>query len=217
MSTALRYATVCLILLAPGCAGVQKRSTAPASSSAEARLYLVSHNNWHSGLVMRRKDVPDDRWPEKDDFGACDLIEVGWGDRDYYMAERATSGLAVKAALLPTASVLHVMGAKGLPQQCFPHSRIIEFEVGRDAVAEACRFIEGYYDRDKRGRSVCLGKGLYGGSRFYSANGKFWLFNTCNTWTARGLRAAGIPVSGFMLITAASLQKRALKHGTPIN
>jgi len=144
-------------------------------------------------------------------------LEVGWGDRDYYMAERATSGLGLKATLLPSASVLHVVGTKGEPRQCFPHSQIIEFEVDKSALAETCRFIEGAYRRNAYGGSVCLGKGLYGDSKFYSANGTFWLFSTCNTWTARGLRAASIPVSGVLLITATSLQRRALKHGKSID
>ncbi|UCD90736.1 MAG: DUF2459 domain-containing protein [Desulfobacterales bacterium] len=28
-----------------------------------------------------------------------------------------------------------------------------------------------------------MGKGKYGYSKFYSAKGTFYLFNTCNTWS----------------------------------
>ncbi len=43
-------------------------------------------------------------------------------------------------------------------------------------------------------RAKATGPGLYAASLFYPAVGRFHLFNTCNTWTARALAAAGFDV-----------------------
>ena len=40
-----------------------------------------------------------------------------------------------------------------------------------------------------------LGRGLYGASLFYPANGHFSIFKVCNHWIADLLGAAGLPVA----------------------
>ncbi len=48
----------------------------------------------------------------------------------------------------------------------------------------------------------------YPDSNFYDARGRFHLFNTCNTWTARTLRAGGVNLSPSGVITADELVVR---------
>lgn len=50
-------------------------------------VWVVRHR-WHTGLVVRREDVPADIWPERDDFPGAEYLEVGWGERDFYQARR---------------------------------------------------------------------------------------------------------------------------------
>ena len=53
-----------------------------------------------------------------------------------------------------------------------------------------------------------ISRGLYPDSRFYNALGEFHLFNTCNTWTARMLRAGGVALSPSGIVTADGLMAR---------
>jgi hypothetical protein len=55
-----------------------------------------------------------------------------------------------------------------------------------------------------------LGSGLYGDSRFYPARETFHLFNTCNVWTARALRSAGLPVRDAITTEGLMAQVRRL-------
>jgi len=50
-----------------------------------------------------------------------------------------------------------------------------------------------------------LASGLGANSLFYPARGKFHLFNTCNSWTARALKAAGYPLGMLDPVTADEL------------
>ena len=47
-----------------------------------------------------------------------------------------------------------------------------------------------------------------GAGRFYAAQGRFHLGNTCNTWTARMLRAAGVDIDPGGVVTAGDLMGR---------
>jgi hypothetical protein len=69
-------------------------------------VYVVDHNNWHTGIVVRRQDIPDNLWPEHHDFTDFEYMEVEWGDRDYYRASEPTLWITMKAASMP---LRHVM------------------------------------------------------------------------------------------------------------
>ena len=63
-------------------------------------------------------------------------------------------------------------------------------------------------ERPRGGRAEPISRGLYLDSNFYKARGTFHLFNTCNTWTARMLRAGGVNLSPSGVITADELVAR---------
>ncbi|MCU0344879.1 MAG: DUF2459 domain-containing protein, partial [Ignavibacterium sp.] len=50
---------------------------------------------------------------------------------------------------------------------------------------------------------------------YYKANGSYHLFNTCNTWLAKGLKEAGIDTEDNILLTEQLFNELA-KIGTVI-
>ena len=175
-------------------------------------MYLVSHG-WHTGIVVRRADLPAEVWPESEDFPAAEYLEVGWGDRDFYQSAEFDWSIALKAALWPTPSVLHLVGFSGSVVDYFPHSEVLEVELSHPGFKRLVAFVHDRFDRNGAVRAIRLRAGLYGQSAFYPARGKFHLFNTCNVWTARALRTAGLPVTPFYAITTDSLMSQARQSG----
>ncbi|MBI4012407.1 MAG: DUF2459 domain-containing protein [Candidatus Rokubacteria bacterium] len=165
----------------------------------------------HTGLVVRQADVPADLWPERHDVADTEYLEVGWGDRAFYQAPRATLGLALKALFWPTSSVLHVVVFDQPPGVMFPAREIVPIRASAREVAELSRFVADTYARDTLGRAIPLGPGLYGLSRFYLARERYSLLNTCNHWTARALRAAGCPTTPSYGFTAGRVMEEARK------
>lgn len=155
-----------------------------------SELHIVSHG-WHAGIVIRRADIPVGVWPETADFPDAEFLEVGWGDRVYYQARNPGLGAMLKAAFWPTPSVLHVAGFRGPVSGYFPHSRVIVLPVTRAGLARLTVFIDAAHDRPAPAATPRLGRGLYGDSYYYAARESFHLFNNCNRWIARALRAAG--------------------------
>ena len=197
------------------CATPVSDMPAPSESEPHKTIYLVSHG-WHAGIVLRRADIPDSVWPELGDFPDTDYLEVGWGDMDFYQTADPHMGLILKAALLPTASVLHIVGFNGPVPAYFPYSEIIRIELSSAGFEHLSRTIAASFALDEAGNVRSPGPGLYGNSRFYQSRETYHLFNTCNVWTARALRAAGLPITPTRAISEESLMSQARKFGTVV-
>jgi uncharacterized protein (TIGR02117 family) len=171
----------------------------------------VDHG-WHTGLVVRADDVPVGLWPERADFPGARYLEVAWGDREFYMAPHGTLGLALKAAVVSRGSVLHVVGLAEPPARYFAGREVVEVELSEPGVAALAAFVDAAHARGAAPRAPRLAPGLYGDSAFYPSAARYSLVNTCNTWIAAALRAAGCPVTPAWALTAGEVlrQVRAL-------
>jgi len=161
--------------------------------SRAATIVVISHG-WHTGLVIRRGDIPDGLWPENRQAPPGEYLEIGWGQREFYQTQGPNLLQALRAALWPAPSVLHVVGFNGSVQEMFPNSERVVLQVDAAGMARLAHHISNAYERDSAGRVERLGAGLYGDSRFFAGREKFHLFRTCNVWTAQALRLAGCPV-----------------------
>jgi len=161
---------------------------APAKSS----VYVMS-NGFHTGLILPTADIPQGVWPELKDVPQHPWVEVGWGSEIFYRAKSITAPV-VFGAVLPNASVLHVVGWDLPPQETFAEGDLICLEVEPEQLKALCQHIHETYALDASGNAENLGPGIYGDSTFFRARGKYFFPNTCNVWTARGLKKAGFPI-----------------------
>lgn len=200
-----------LALLALGaCAAPPPNPVPPHDGGPRVAIYLVAHDK-HSGIAVRRADIPAGLWPEIRDFPRAEYLEVGWGDRDYYYGRNQGLWDALRAAFgSNNPSVLHVVGVRGTLTENFPASEIVEARITRDGFDRLMRYIHDEYDRAGVSVAAPLGPGLYGDSRFYPARQTFSLSRTCNVWTARGLRDAGLPVEDSITMEGVMSQVRGI-------
>lgn len=212
----LRSIFLSALLLALCACSLPRAGSAPPRDGAPAAIYLVSHG-WHTGLAVRRADIPVGLWPESRDFPEADYLEVGWGDHDFYRSPDPGLWLTLRAALWPTPSVLHVVGVRDPLAAYFGASEVIELRLSRAGLERLMHYIHDAHARDDAPAGTplgSLGPGPYGDSRFYPARATFHLLRTCNVWTARALRAAGLPVRDA--ITREGLMSQARGLGTVI-
>jgi uncharacterized protein (TIGR02117 family) len=207
-TTALGAPLLAFIVLASGCAGPVHGLYPPREGESVTSVWLVNHG-WHTGIVVRRQDVPDGLWPQLRDFADSELVEVGWGERDFYMAPAGTSGMALKAVLWPASSVLHVAGFSRPVERHFPASEIVEITLSRRGFEKLAAFIQEAYATDEAGGAIGLGPGQHPNSRFYLARETYHALKTCNTWTANALRSAGCPITPFYALTAGNVIHQA--------
>lgn len=211
----------CLLCLCSACAGpvhppvpVQGEAFAPAQAShlrpvgeTAVSIYLVNHG-WHTGLIVRRADIPSGLIPESADFPQADYLELGWGDWDYYQASDPGLWLTLKAGLWPTASVLHVVGIQGSATYRFVGYELIRLDMAKAGFARFAAYLHHSFLRTEVLKAKPVGSGWGPDSFFYPARGKFHLLNTCNSWAARALEAAGYRMDMLEPITADQLMAK---------
>jgi uncharacterized protein (TIGR02117 family) len=192
---ALRIVLLAL-LLAP--------TAAASATTADIAIYVVRHG-WHTGVAIPRAEIPPGAWPEAAQFAQAAYVEVGWGDRDFYMSPGFNAWYAVKALLWPTPGVLHVVGLARSPEYDFRD--VVQLNVTPEGLQDLLLYISASFERPSHEPAAPLGPGLYGMSAFYPSRERFHLFKTCNVWIARALRSAGLPVASS--ITAGAIMEQA--------
>ena len=203
-------------LVAAACLGpvrdVYTRPSPAAPGEATVTVHVVRHG-WHSGLVIRRDQIPAGAWPELGRFPATRFLEVGWGDRAFYQSPDAGVTRAIEASFASGGSVLHVTGFDRAPAEHFAHAEITAVELSARGAEALARFVGRAYARDPAGAPTDLGPGLHPGSRFYAATGRYSLVYTCNSWIAEALRAGGCPLTPAWALTAGNLAFQARRCG----
>lgn len=53
-------------------------------ASPDISIHVVRHG-WHAGIALPRAHVPPGVLAESAHFGKAEHLEIGWGDRDFYM------------------------------------------------------------------------------------------------------------------------------------
>jgi uncharacterized protein (TIGR02117 family) len=203
-----------LVLLA--CAASVREPPVTADHSPHYTVYLIGHG-WHSGLAVRKTDIPRGLWPESGDFPEAQFLEVGWGDWDFYQAPDFSFWLMLKAGLWPTASVLNVVPLRYAVAEYYPCSDLIELDLSQPRFARLIGYIHGTFARDGSGRVAPLRSQEHRADRFYPARGQFTVFNNCNTWTAKALKEGGYPIRPPYPITAGSLISQARNYGRKLS
>lgn len=216
MNRAARVGSLLAIaILGVGCIAPRSPTFPPTAGARHKTIHVVSHG-WHTGVILARADIPTNVWPAQHDFKQFEFIEVGWGDDGFYRAEKITTGITLKAIFWPTPSVLHVVGLDRPPAESFPDSKVIRIQVTPQGLSNLCSFIDAAYTRTASGQTIPLGKGLYGESEFYRANGSYYFPRSCNYWTASALRSAGCPTVPLCSVTASCLMAQVKRVGVMV-
>ena len=177
----------------------------------EIQIYVVSHG-WHTGLILPGRQIRQKLPGLFKRFSDAAYIEFGWGDQKFYQADDPGTGLALRAILWPTKSVVHAAALPDSVSSYFYASEVIELTIGQSEFDSLMQFISNTFYKNKQGRIEELGRGLYGSSWFYKGRRDYFLTNTCNKWTAEGLKSAGFDITPFFKITAGSIMDYLKKH-----
>ncbi|MGY4830247.1 TIGR02117 family protein [Sphaerotilaceae bacterium SBD11-9] len=172
------------------------------SDAIVVQAYVVS-NGVHTDLVfpLRAQGVDWSRtFPARhlaqDPGERARYVAIGWGDREFYLHtprwRDLTAGRALQALSGSGHSLLHVThlhetdlreGAYALPLTAAQYASLVQH-------------VEASLVRRPSGEGAHLPGQHYGPrDAFYEARGSYDLFTTCNVWTGRALRQAGVKVS----------------------
>ena len=173
----------------------------PTPNTKTRTIYYVQHD-WHSGLAWSQQGLEAfgvESWQD------APYIEVGWGDRQFYFAGDKSILSTLRAAFIPSPSVIHVVSLAESPEKFFQFP-VIKIELSEAGFQNLFAYVKATFQQNEKGdRLPAIGKGQYGVSNFYEAVPKYFSGFNCNTWAAESLRTAGISVCPNRAILAKNL------------
>ena len=162
-------------------------------------VYVIS-NGVHTDIVVPLK-TPVYDWSHKlqvKDFKGADStfthLAFGWGDRNFYMNTPEwtdlTFSIAFEALFIPSASAMHIYYMRRPPAVADQSRKLLLSEDQYEKLTNY--FLQSFTHTASDQVILIPGKGYGPRDNFYEANEKFFIGKTCNTWTGRALRKAGI-------------------------
>ena len=97
-----------------------------------------------------------------------------------------------------------MVGITGDPTRVFK-AEIMKMPLSHNGFDQMLQKLEATFVPPQSGALVDLGRGLYGPSLFYPANGTFGITRVCNHWIGDLLGAAGLPTNPVFATVPAGL------------
>lgn len=176
---------------------------------------FISSHGWHTGIIVPAEVANTGIPLLKQRFTETAYYEFGWGDAGFYRAEKISFGLIVQAIFWPTDAVMHVVAIPIDPASYFIGSEIVEVRLSKNELQSVLAFIKNSFEMSDSNQLLDLETGIYGDSQFYRATGNYFITNTCNKWTAKGLKSTGMDISLWFKFTATSIMdyiKQSPRH-----
>jgi hypothetical protein len=192
-----RAALACLLLGA--CDGYP-----PPDQGPPVATVTVIGRGWHTDIGLAAGPGLGPLRAFEEEFPGARFFLFGFGEREYLEARDTTPWLLLRA-LFPSEGLVLVTALNASPAEAFADYRVIERPVSREGLARLTHFIAASIEWLPEGRPRLEAEGPYDGSLFYASPTTYDLFDTCNTWTARGLRAAGLRVMAAGVVTDAQV------------
>jgi len=198
------------------CCGISEDAVKEFSKEDSLNTIYLIKQRWHTAIVFHTENVDSAIIPEIKYFRGAELIDIGWGDEAFYQYTDFDWDLAYQAIFYPTPSTLRIEGVYISMIEYFNISEIVvELKINNEQLTILLNYINETIQRNNEGQSEILSTQYLNRVYFFKANGNYHLFNTCNTWLARGLKKAGFEIKDDIVLTE-QLFNEAAEIGTVI-
>jgi uncharacterized protein (TIGR02117 family) len=154
---------------------------------------FVWSNGVHTDLVVPAQHEVMDWRPWLSSSNASH-IAFGWGDKGFFLEvpewRDLTFKVAFNALVIDGEAAMHVTLLEQPPPRSATCRRVT---ISAGQYRTLAEYLRGSFKLDSQGLPRRIAAPGYGDNdAFYEATGHYGPINTCNEWTGRGLRAAGI-------------------------
>jgi uncharacterized protein (TIGR02117 family) len=178
------------------CVSIPEPPAPGASTDAGPPVVVyVIKRSWHTDLGFAVSDLHPPLAGIRTQLTGARYLLFGFGDR-HYLIDHGGSTQGLLGAVWPGSGVVLVTGLDATPEAAFGAAGVIRLTLSAKQALRLEAFVWGTLATGIDAASV-LGAGPYDASYYYAATQSYSGAHTCNTWTAEGLRAAGLPIHSF--------------------
>ena len=142
----------------------------------------------------------------------CPWVRLGWGDFKYYGASKQTFISAIRALFLPSTAVISVLGINSIRDQISATNHIYSIDSSQAIEDALAGFIASYFKQGSQGQLTQV-REKPSGEVFFKARGIYMFTNTCNNWTSRGLRIAGLRCRPLFNFFSGQVEQSVRRNG----
>jgi len=177
-------------------------STAPVLPPGPLDVHIdVAKRGWHTDLCIAPTDLSGRVATLASEFPGAEVLCFGFGER-HYMMDGDHSTAEMLSSLAPSEAVVLVTPLQVPPAQAFgpeEGAEVVPLRISDAGARSLSGFIWGSLQTGTNDAPEQLRRGINPGSMFFAASSSYNAFATCNTWSASGLRAAGLPVTDAVI------------------
>lgn len=205
-----------VVLLVPllsalaGCTAGKKWNYLPATRGEERSIYVIAHG-WHAGIALSSEDLGGELGFVKEYLRPGRYYEFGWGEADFYQADKVTPAIFLKAVFWRNPSVMHVFSMPVTPPEQYRGGDVVELKLSKTGLRHLKEGLRASFKLNAEHQPYPLKGGVHGEDRFFKAEGYYLITHTCNTWTAKVLESGGVPMDTVFTLRSASVMRQVKK------
>lgn len=166
-----------------------------APSEGDCVELTLFTNGFHTDIAAPAAIFPEAH-PLRRLYPEAQTFLIGWGEERFYYSDGSNLWLGLDALIPPSPSVMHITYNAPAVAAYLGPSAETPVAISREGAADFVAFIDRALVLNAAGSVVRTSDGkIVGRSSFLRTRGSFHLFNVCNQWMARALRAAGININ----------------------
>jgi uncharacterized protein (TIGR02117 family) len=178
------------------CSTVSQRGAVASSvdPGPSVTVYVIKRS-WHTDIGFDADDLHPPLASLRAGFPKAHYLLFGFGDK-HYLVTHANSLDRLVGALWPGEGLVLLTGLEATPEAAFGAKEVVRLTVSATQAQALEHFVWQTLVTDG-GAAKLLAPGPYDGSFYYASSVRYSGLHTCNTWTAEGLKAAGLPIHTF--------------------
>ena len=207
----MRSALALTTLALAACSTVSLRNTevAAGTDAGQPVVIYVIKRSWHTDIGFDAADLHLPLASLRQQLPGAGYLLFGFGDRHYFMHHGDGMGTMLGAAW-PGAGLVLMTGLTNTPEQAFGTAGVARLTLSASQARRLESFVWNTLATSDNA-ATALAAGPYDGSFYYASTTRYSGLHTCNTWTAEGLQAAGLPVHSFAVEFSGQVWRQVLK------
>jgi uncharacterized protein (TIGR02117 family) len=164
------------------------------------QIFVVS-NGFHTDVVLPLRDPQTGHdWLQTlhqpaftAQFGRYQYAAFGWGNEGFYLGSmdgRFPGPKAIAGAVLPSKTLMHVDFYRAAPDS---GRHVVPLRISAEQYRRLTAYVQQGFRPDSLGQPQLRQPAGYSPEDFFfRGTGRYYALRTCNDWTNRGLRRAGL-------------------------
>ncbi len=182
-----------LSVVLSACTSTLRPSAIPMANTSHT-IYFI-YRGWHTSILIDAKELKKQNPLLAEDLNGQKYGRIGWGDGDYFTGKNKSVATATKALIASRYSAIQLLPYDYDPFDEIPTETWVPLALTEQGMQNLLKYINSSIATDENRQLKRLP--AFGGAQgsFFESKDRYSLFNNCNTWSLKALRAAGLPVT----------------------